>query len=130
MVYVFAQKMNDRTGAVLKMKDYSDHLQELYNAGTTSCGDFEYEFCCTIGIDNAQESAFSIFPNPTSNAVTITTASTTGNVSVYNMQGQLVLKKAINASITTLDVSHLCQGVYQLQYSNGARQQQAKVVVH
>ena len=73
MVYVFAQKMNDRTGAILKMKDYSDHLQELYDTGTTSCGDFEYEFCCSVGIDKTEESSFSIFPNPASDAVTINT---------------------------------------------------------
>ena len=51
-------------------------------------------------------------------------------MAIYNVQGQLVLQKAINASITTLDVNRLGQGVYQLQYSNGAQQQQAKMVVH
>ena len=59
IVYVFAQKMNDRKGAVLKMKDYSDHLQELFNAGTTSCGDFNVDLTyLATGIQNTDGSTF------------------------------------------------------------------------
>jgi len=70
-----------------------------------------------------------LFPNPASDAVTIKTESATGKVAIYSMQGQLVMQKAINASSTTLDVSRLGQGVYQLKYSNGEQLQQAKIVV-
>ena len=51
--------MNDRKGAVLKMKDYSDHLQELFNAGTTSCGDFNVDLTyLATGIQNTDGSTF------------------------------------------------------------------------
>ncbi len=129
MVYVFAQKMNDRTGAVLKMKDYSDHLQDLYDARTTSCGDFDVDFGYLTGIENSALSEFSVFPNPASDAVTVTTESSSGQVSVYNMKGQLVVQKAINSLITLMDISHLESGIYSLEYLNGDQYHQDKIVV-
>src|SRR5690606_35606528 len=43
-VFVFAQKMNDRIGAIHKMKAYSDQLQAMFERGITPCGDFNPDF--------------------------------------------------------------------------------------
>jgi len=65
-----------------------------------------------------KNAGFSLYPNPTENWVKIQskTSQTFHTIRIYNMQGQLVLKKELkNATLETeLDLSNVSKGVYQM----------------
>lgn len=69
LAFVFAQKMNDRLGAVDKIKAYSDHIQDVYNAAETDCGPFDIQ--TELGQEEVQQSSIQVFPNPTNGLVHI-----------------------------------------------------------
>ncbi|MDP4934768.1 MAG: Omp28-related outer membrane protein [Salibacteraceae bacterium] len=62
--------------------------------------------------------AFSLYPNPTSNSITIQGVSGSANIKVYDLQGRIVMNKRITNN--TLDVSSLNSGIYNVAIeSNG-----------
>ncbi|WP_299224300.1 T9SS type A sorting domain-containing protein [uncultured Psychroserpens sp.] len=61
------------------------------------------------------ENAFSYFPNPVKNELTLKAQSNIENVSVYNMLGQEVLRTAPNAIESNINMNSLSQGAYFVQ---------------
>ena len=59
----------------------------------------------------------SIYPNPTSNRLYISSQSTIKNTVVYNMLGKQVMSLNINKNNETIDVSDLSKGVYLIKYT-------------
>ncbi|MEY8848706.1 T9SS type A sorting domain-containing protein [Psychroserpens sp. XS_ASV72] len=64
----------------------------------------------TVSFEN--ENAFTYFPNPVKNELTLKAQSNIQNISVYNMLGQEVLRTAPKALETNLDMNSLGQGAY------------------
>lgn len=58
---------------------------------------------------------FSMFPNPATNVLNVTAASTISSVKVYNLLGQVVVNKGVNALSDAIDVSNLKTGAYLVQ---------------
>jgi hypothetical protein len=54
----------------------------------------------------------SMYPNPTSNMLTITSANKMDAISVYSVVGQEVMNVNVNADNTVLNVSGLQDGIY------------------
>jgi hypothetical protein len=65
-----------------------------------------------LGIDDKDEVEFSIYPNPSNGLFTI--QSSDAAITVINTQGQLVHRATVGGN-TTLDLSHLAQGIYYIQ---------------
>ncbi|WCO00510.1 T9SS type A sorting domain-containing protein [Psychroserpens ponticola] len=65
--------------------------------------------------DFENKNAFTYFPNPVNNELTLRAQNTIQNVSVLNMLGQEVLKTSPNALESKLDMSALTQGAYFVQ---------------
>ena len=71
----------------------------------------------TVGIDNLKDELFQVYPNPTSNQVTIDLGSeTSGSVRIFDVAGKTVYSEQITSSKATLDVSAIAEGVYTLQF--------------
>ena len=92
---------------------------------TVTVDNIEYESSDTVsvlvtGIEDVTENSFAIYPNPATDAVTISAPVVIKNIKIYNQVGQLVLDKAINAKSFTQDISALNTGVYiiRLETSN------------
>lgn len=51
-------------------------------------------------------------PNPATTAFTLTANNSINNVKLYNMLGQMVLQKELNATQSTIDISGLSAGAY------------------
>jgi hypothetical protein len=113
--FVFAQKMNDRLGAVDKMKAYSDHIQEVYIARETACGPFDLEF--PVGQEELQKSAIKVFPNPTQGLVNVDGLASSAQVSIIGIDGTTILSQAIQKN-GAIDISKLANGTYILAISN------------
>ena len=74
--------------------------------------------CPTASVDDQNQLDISIYPNPTSDIVYIEGNYTQLKVIIYNVLGKEILNKSITNSI---DISHLDNGVYILQLSDGAK---------
>lgn len=61
------------------------------------------------------ENAFTYFPNPVKNELTLKAQNTIQNVSVFNMLGQEVLRATPNTLESNLDMNGLSQGAYFVQ---------------
>jgi hypothetical protein len=71
------------------------------------------------GISQHKSSNIKIYPNPTSNVIYIEglTPEEKSVVTIYDVQGKLILSKEILDN-TTIDISHLNQGVYMIRIGN------------
>ena len=74
--------------------------------------------CPTAGVDDQNQLDISIYPNPTLDMVYIEGNYTQLKVVVYDILGKQVMKESISNSI---DISHLDNGIYILQLSDGVK---------
>jgi len=69
--------------------------------------------CDEVGVIEPENNSFKLFPNPSSNTITIKAENNFNKVEVYNILGQPVLTQSVNGiSNTTLNVAHLNAGIY------------------
>jgi len=73
-----------------------------------------------VGINELQQSKFSIYPNPASVKITIETYGETqgGNLAIVNIEGQQLITYQITQPKTQLDISSLPRGVYFVRVTN------------
>ena len=64
------------------------------------------------GISDIDNSAITIFPNPTSDILNITSTETISEIEIVNVMGQVVYRKEINGENAVCDVEGLTAGVY------------------
>ena len=81
--------------------------------------------CSTAGVDDQNQLDISIYPNPTSDMVYIEGNYTQLKVIIYNVLGKEILNKSITNRI---DISHLDNGVYILQLSDGVKLSTRKII--
>jgi len=81
--------------------------------------------CSTAGVDDQNQLDILIYPNPTSDIVYIDGNYTQLKVIIYNVLGKEILNKSITNSI---DISHLDNGVYILQLSDGVKLSTRKII--
>ena len=74
--------------------------------------------CPTLGVDDQNQLDISIYPNPTSDMVYFDGNYSQLKAVVYDILGKQVMKESITNSI---DISHLGNGVYILQLSDGVK---------
>jgi hypothetical protein len=70
-----------------------------------------------------------LYPNPASEKVTIITDVTEHSViSIYNLQGQILLRQQIQQGKTDIDISELAKGVYILRLYSNARVEVGRII--
>ena len=70
-----------------------------------------------------------LYPNPASEKVTIITDMTEhSSISIYNLQGQLLLQQQIQQGKTDIDISELAKGVYILRLYSNARVEDGRII--
>jgi hypothetical protein len=75
----------------------------------------------TVGIiENSEDNSIFLYPNPATNLLTIETSQTTkgSTVSIYNIDGQELIKQQMNESKIQIDISKLKSGIYFVKVSN------------
>ncbi len=80
---------------------------------------FVDDISITLGLGNTSfnSSKFSVSPNPVKDIISISYDKTISNVAVYNLLGQQVTFKAVNADQKQIDLSNLVKGTYILKVS-------------
>lgn len=84
-----------------------------FGAGRGEAEDYKLTVDSTLSTSNFEnESAFTYFPNPVKNTLTLNAQNTIENVTMYNMLGQEVLRATPNAVNSELNMSSLQDGAY------------------
>ncbi len=81
--------------------------------------------CPTAGVDDQNQLDISIYPNPTSDMVYVEGNYTQLKVVIYNVLAKEILNEPITNSINS---SHLDNGVYTLQLSDGVKLSTRKII--
>lgn len=66
----------------------------------------------TTGVEDLSDVTFSVFPNPTSDFLNVSTSDNIESIKVFDMNGRLVLSDTYNTSSVKLDVMSLTNGFY------------------
>jgi hypothetical protein len=70
----------------------------------------------------------SIFPNPSNGIFTLNSKITKGEVSIYNVMGEIVFQSAINSTTSTIDLSGQANGIYFVQMISDSKIYSAKLI--
>jgi type IX secretion system substrate protein/Ig-like domain-containing protein/fibronectin type III domain protein len=82
----------------------------------------------TLGVDSFNSDEFKAYPNPVKDVLNLSYSSEITSVSVYNMLGQKVLSKTLNAAESQLDMSDLSSGNYIVKVDANGLTKTIKVV--
>ncbi|MBC2844391.1 leucine-rich repeat protein [Winogradskyella flava] len=94
----------DPSGALTIVFDSDGSVQETGWEAIVSCA--------TLSIDEFSNSAFTYYPNPVKNTLTLNAKQNIDTVVMYNMLGQNVLSTTPHSLNSKLDMSHLQSGTY------------------
>lgn len=114
------------SGAYGKMNDVGFWNRALNSTEITTL----FQGCNNVGInDNDSKIDFSIFPNPTTDKITIKTSYNSNDLSyiIYDQIGRQIVSGRIEKQTTTADISKLEAGIYFLQI-NGQNKQTFKII--
>lgn len=90
--------------------------------GTFSRSMFSYNIECLfesvnpVGLESNELSKILIYPNPAQDKITLT-GSEEGSFAIYSLNGKLVEKGSLNTPKTAINISHLPQGTYLIQFN-------------
>ncbi|MGK0428461.1 MAG: subtilisin-like proprotein convertase family protein [Psychroserpens sp.] len=77
-------------------------------------------YSATLSVNSLEtENAFTYFPNPVKNELTLNAQKDIQNVAVYNMLGQEVIRTAPNTVNSTVNMNELSQGAYFVKVTIG-----------
>lgn len=93
-------------------------------------GTYFFRGACSpvLGADKFEDKTFSVYPNPTSDILNVESEGQIESIVVYNLLGQKVMDKNINADKTELDMTSLQKGVYILKVQMDGKEQSIKVI--
>lgn len=81
-----------------------------------------------LSLDEITFADFTYYPNPSAGLVNITSGSNIEEISIYNVAGQLLTSKKVNATETTIDLSSFASGVYFVKAVNGGKEKNFRIV--
>lgn len=81
-----------------------------------------------LGNDTFDSTNFNLYPNPTSDVVTIKYSNEITEVSVLNLLGQTMLNKKLNTTEVTIDLSNLPKATYFVKVVSEGKIKMAKVI--
>ncbi len=73
----------------------------------------------SASISEVSSMNFEVYPNPTSDVLTVSSEVENGTIMVHDLIGKVVLSQNINSNLNVLNVSELPKGVYLVTVSNG-----------
>ena len=80
---------------------------------------FTLTITANLGIEDATKNNFVLYPNPANNVVNIKGEFYSNeSITIYNMLGQVVLKKAVISNEESIDITTLANGVYTMSFNN------------
>jgi hypothetical protein len=82
-----------------------------------------------LGLDNETATTVNVYPNPSSDVVTIESNMTEGSIQILDLTGKVVASATVNSASTALNTSALTNGMYTVILSNGTSVETRKFIV-
>jgi PKD repeat protein len=74
-----------------------------------------YIYVGGVGINELNENAVSIFPNPAKDVLTVKANSNIKEIQIFNATGQMVINQKVNAKTITINTTSLSTGLYSMK---------------
>jgi hypothetical protein len=104
-------------------------IQTATSSGNHVTQGFHQGNIYVVGIEELVEIAVSVYPNPTSESVTIQISEPV-NVSIYDMSGRLVGTHTLADAINSIDVTSFSRGTYNMIFERkGSETRNVKLIV-
>lgn len=81
-----------------------------------------------LATDNFDAANFRAYPNPVKNILNLSYNKNISDVTVFNLLGQEVMTKAVNANLSQIDMSHLANGAYMVKVTSENQVKTIKVI--
>jgi len=82
-----------------------------------------------LGLDETANVNLSVYPNPSSDVVTIESNMTEGSIQIIDLTGKVVANQTVNGTATAFNTSALTNGMYTVILTNGATVSTRKFIV-
>jgi len=104
-------------------------LVRVWNYGTTASGTFKIAaYDASLSAPSFDNAAFKAYPNPVKDVLKLSYSQDMASVSVFNLLGQQVINKELNASEANVDMSNLSAGTYLVKVTVDNQVKTIKVV--
>lgn len=101
----------------------------IWNYGGNGMGQFQIgAFDASLSTGGFDRNGFSFHPNPVKDVLNLSNTAEMTNVQVYNILGQQVMTKSLNATEAQLDLSALAKGAYVVKVAAGDSTKTIKVI--
>jgi hypothetical protein len=97
------------------------------------CDDRYERVGISTSVNTQKTSAISVYPNPTSNVVNISSSISDGRIDVINSSGLLIESTTISSATTALNVNNWANGIYHVKISDkdgGIIKSESILVIH
>jgi hypothetical protein len=81
-----------------------------------------------LAVDNFDVANFAYYPNPVKNVLNLSYKTSMSSVAVFNLLGQEVISKVVNANESQIDMSHLPNGAYMVKVTADEQVKTIKVI--
>ena len=102
-----------------------------YNTTAPTLANSEFQIAAydaSLSTNSFNSAAFSYYPNPVKNILNLSYSENISDVSVYNLLGQQVIAKSINANQSQIDMSNLVSGAYMVKVTANSQVKTIKVI--
>lgn len=82
----------------------------------------------SLSTSDFDSDSFSFYPNPTNNSVNFSSTTAIKNITLYNLIGQEVISKQVNAENFSLDISYLSSGTYIAKLNTNEKSKSVKII--
>lgn len=127
-----SQKEIDRNEAIYAIQHNRNPFIDCPYFADAIWGDHcDFEFCLDFSNIVEYEVELSIFPNPASDNIAISSNSEISNIAIINILGEKVLDETINCDSHSIDISKFPRGTYFLQakFNNGSSKTQKIIIL-
>ena len=82
-----------------------------------------------LGLDESANANLSVYPNPSSDVVTIESNMTEGSIQIIDLAGKVVANQTVNGVATAFNTAALTNGMYTVILTNGSTVETRKFIV-
>ena len=117
-------------GAGIQTVDLSTSADKCWDAGALSGTKYlaTEVTCLTTAVKDPQQNSLGIYPNPSHGQLTIESKQK-GQLTVYNLQGKMLIQKNLENATETLNLSAFGKGIYMLRFDGKEGRSFRRVVV-
>ena len=99
------------------------------DAGNTTTCSFNLVVDDTLGVNDVSlESGLSLYPNPTSDMITITATASFDTIKVYDVSGRVVAQQKVSATTAEVSLASFSSGIYLVQITQGSNTVTKRVI--